>query len=471
MGTRESKMVMQSWRAVMAVAISCSLIVCAAARAERLRASYSEAAANTVSGYVEKALPDLFAFYKDLHAHPELSLHEERSSGLIAKRFQQAGYDVTERVGGYGVVGVLRNGDGPTVLIRGDMDALPVAEETGLPYASKVTATRADGSSVGVMHACGHDVHQTVLVGTATALAESREHWKGTVLAIAQPAEEVGMGARMMIEDGLFERFPRPDYCIALHVSGDLPTGQIGYTSGWALANVDSVDITIYGKGGHGSRPNLTVDPVVTAAYVVTALQTVVSRRVDPIEPAVITVGSIHSGSKHNIISDRAQMQITVRSYTDETRGTLLDGIRDVTVNTCRAMGCTRDPDVVVSDEEYTPACYNNPELVASAIQVLGRVVGGQNVLEVPARMGGEDFGRYARHLEVPGFMFWLGSVERRRYEASRKEGGEPLPPIHSGGFAPDPEPTIETGIKSLATLALSLLESGNSRAGATSRE
>jgi len=403
-------------------------------------------------------LSNLVTFCKDLHAHPELSLQEKESAGKVARFLEACGYATTRNVGGYGVVGVLANGPGPTVLIRGDMDALPVTEETDLPYRSRVRVPGPDGRPVGVMHACGHDIHQTYLVGTAQLLAELRDSWSGTVVAIAQPAEEIGQGARMMIDAGLFERFPRPDYCLGLHVAGDQPAGEIGYTSGWAMANVDSVDITIYGRGGHGSRPSQTVDPVVTAAQVVVALQTVVSRRLDPIQPGVITVGSIHAGSKHNIIPDEAKLQLTVRSYTDETRKVLLDGIREITIHTCRAMGCPRAPEVVVRDDQFTPAGYNDPALTAALVEVMRKVIGPQNIVERPARMGGEDFGRYARHLNVPGFMFWLGSVNKERFEASRQPGAPALPPLHSSKYVSDPAPTIETGVRCMTSSALALL-------------
>ncbi len=410
-----------------------------------------------VDRWIGASLADLVRFYKDLHTHPELSLEEKASSAKIAKRLRAAGFDVTEGVGGYGVVGLLKNGDGPMVMIRGDMDALPITEETGLPYASSVTSTRKDGSTVGVMHACGHDVHQTCLVGTAELMAGSRDAWQGTLMIIAQPAEEIGRGAKMMIDDGVFERFGRPDFCLALHVSANLPAGMIGYTSGWALANVDSVDITVYGRGGHGSRPHEAVDPVSTAAQVVVALQTIVSRRLDPIDPGVITVGSVHAGSKHNIIPNEAHLQITVRSYTDEARKTLLDGIREVTVHTCRAMGCERDPDVTVLESDFTPATYNDPALAAHAGRVFTELLGPKNVTTVKAQMGGEDFGRFPKHLKVPGFIYWLGAVKQSTYDASLAPGGAPLPSIHSSKFAPDPEPTITTGVRSLSTLAISL--------------
>ncbi len=440
-------------------AVLAMVCACSALGEGRVRSAYRSDLTRTVDVTVARALPDLLAYYKDLHAHPELSLHEERSAAKMAARLESAGYAVTTGVGGHGVVGVLVNGEGPTVLIRGDMDALPVVEETGLSYRSTATCPADDGHTVGVMHACGHDVHQTCLAGTAALLAETRSKWRGTVLIVAQPAEEIGRGAVMMIEDGLFDRFPRPDYCLALHVSASAPAGTVAYTSGWALANVDSVDVTVHGRGGHGSRPHEAIDPVVAAAQTVVALQTIVSRRVDPIESGVITVGSIHAGSKHNIIANDARLQITVRSYTDETRRILLDGIRDVTVNTCRAMGCTKDPEVVVRESEFTPATYNDPELTAASIEVLRRVLSPDRVREVDPVMGGEDFGQYGRQLEVPSFIFWLGAVEAKRFDASRVPGGAPLPAIHSSTFAPDPEPTITTGVRCTASLALALLK------------
>ena len=415
--------------------------------------------ASTINQLTERDLDELLEFYRDRHANPELSLQEEESAKRVAQRLSSSGYAVTPGVGGHGVVGVLANGSGPTVLIRGDMDALPITEETNLPYRSTVTAIGTDGRPVGVMHACGHDIHMTYLVGTVAVLAETRDHWSGTVVIIAQPSEEIGRGALAMIQDGLFERFPRPDYCLSLHVSSDHPAGTIGYTSGWAMANVDSVDITIHGRGGHGSRPSVTIDPVVAAAQVIVALQTIVSRRVEPIEPAVITVGSVHGGSKHNIIPAEAKLQLTVRSYTDQTRKILLDGIREVTVSTCRAMGCTKDPDVVVREDEFTPAGYNDPALTAAAVEVMRKTIGAEQVSAVPARMGGEDFGRYARHLGVPGFMFWLGSVKLEVFEAAQA-GGPPLPPLHSSTYLPDPAPTISTGVRCMASIALALLDS-----------
>lgn len=430
------------------------------AESSKIRYTYRSDLTAAVETGVQKHLPQFVEFYKDLHANPELSLQEVESARKIAERLGSLGYEVATGVGGTGVVGILTSGEGPTLLIRGDMDALPIVEETGLPYASKVTVQRDDGHIVGVMHACGHDIHQTVLVGTATLLAELREKWRGSVMIVAQPAEEIGVGALAMIKDGIFDRFGRPDYCIALHVASNHPAGVVAYTPGWALANVDSVDITIHGRGGHGSRPHEAVDPVVMAGHVIAALQTIVSRRIDPQDPAVITVGAVHAGSKHNIIPDSAHLQITVRSYTDEVRRTLLDGIREVTLNTCRALGAERDPEIRTREDEFTPATYNDPVLTAAAVDVFQQLLGKDRVIRQDPVLGGEDFGRFPASLGVPGLMFWLGSVPRDIFEASQKPGGPPLPSVHSSKYYPDPEPTIQIGVKSMTALALSLLGS-----------
>jgi hippurate hydrolase len=412
-----------------------------------------------VDEHIRNSMESWLQLYRELHQYPELSLHESESAGRIASRLEAAGFEVTRGVGGHGVVGMLKNGDGPTILVRGDMDALPITEQTELPYRSQVTVIDPEtGLPGGVMHACGHDVHQTCLVGTAEALAKTGANWRGTVVVIAQPAEEIGRGARAMIEDGLFERFPKPDFCLALHVSADFPAGMISYTPGWASANVDSVDIVIHGRGGHGSRPHQTIDPVVAAAHVIVALQTIVARRIDPIEPGVISVGSVHAGSKHNIIADTATLQITVRSYTDETRKALLNGIRDVAVHTCRAMGCRRDPDVTLREDEFTPAGYNDPELTEACAKLFAGLLGEDNVVARKAQMGGEDFGVYAKTLNVPGFMFNLGSIPQARYDASLQPGAGPLPSLHSSTYYPDPEPTIRTGVRCLTAATLSLL-------------
>jgi len=412
-----------------------------------------------ITDQTDRELPDLVAFYKDVHSHPELSLQEKQTAGKLAGRFRDAGYAVTEHVGGYGLVAVLVNGPGPTVLIRADMDALPVSEMTHIPHASQVVVTRPDGTQTGVMHACGHDVHVSCIAGVARLLSHLKDRWAGTLVLIAQPAEEIGLGAMEMIKAGLFEKFPKPNYCIALHVDGTLPAGVIGYTPGWCNANVDSVDITIHGKGGHGAAPHLSVDPIVTAAHVITTLQTIVSRRINPIEDGVVTVGSIHGGTKHNIIADDVKLQLTVRSYKDDVRKTLLNSITQITEDVCKTMGCPQPPDVVVNGRDlYTPAAYNDPQLVARSVEVIGEFIGRDRLRELPPTMGGEDFGRYARTLNVPGFMFRLGSVDPKKVDSFAK-AGKSLPSLHSALYVPDPEPTIRTGVRAMTALALSLLD------------
>lgn len=408
--------------------------------------------------WLVRHLPELVTTYQHFHAHPELSLQEVATAAKVAEALRGAGYVVIPKVGGHGVVGILKNGSGPTVLIRGDMDALPVREETGVAYASRVEAVREDGSTVGVMHACGHDIHTTNLIGTARFLAEARGSWSGNLVVIAQPAEELGRGARAMIDDGLFDKIPRPDYTVALHVESSMAAGEVGYTSGWSFANVDSVDITIFGRGGHGAQPHRAIDPVAVSAYLITQLQTLVSRRVDPLEPAVVTVGSIHGGTKHNVIPDEVHLQLTVRSYSDEVREILISGIEQMAIDTCKTFLCPREPDVS-SNPNYTPAVYADPDLVKTAAAVFRRVLGPDQVVERPPSMGGEDFGRYARALEVPGILFRLGSVDPETLRESRSPGGTPLPSLHSSRYAPEPVETLRTGITAMSQLVLALFD------------
>jgi amidohydrolase len=410
-----------------------------------------------IDEWVDRELPGLLKVYRHLHANPELSLEEEKTSALVAQTLRAAGYAVESGIGGYGVVGVLENGRGPTLLLRGDMDGLPVTEATGLPYASIVRTKDSEGVVVGVMHACGHDVHVTNLLGSARLLSEMREAWRGTLVVLAQPAEELGLGAMRMIEDGLFERIPKPDYAIALHVAADLPAGSIGYVSGWAAANVDAVSIKIHGRGGHGARPHETVDPIVVSAHLVTALQTIVSRRIDPAEAAVVTVGSIHGGTKRNVIPDEVQLELTVRSYSEETREKLLHSIGHIAKETCDLFGCPKPPEVSIK-EHYTPAMWNDPDLVNHGVGVFRSLLGEERVREITATMTGEDFGRYTRAGKFPSFLYRLGSVSESKMEARRKDG-DPLPSIHSSRYAPDPKNTIRTGLRSMTRLALSLFD------------
>ena len=407
--------------------------------------------------WIASHLAGLLETYKQLHAHPELSLHEQETAALVAYELRAAGYEVTEHVGGFGVVGILKNGPGPTLMIRGDMDALPITEDTGLPYASKVQTKSDEGEMVGVMHACGHDVHTTNLLGTAKLLIAERASWSGTLMIVAQPAEEVGRGALMMMEDGLFKRFPRPDYALALHVEPTVIAGKVALVSGWAAANVDSVDITLYGRGGHGAQPHHTSDPIVAGSYLVTELQTIVSRRINPQSPAVVTVGSFHGGTKHSIIPDEVHLQLTVRSYTDEVRHELLESITQLTQDICKAHRCTKPPTIQIK-KDYTPAVYNDPQLTSAAEGIITAVLGEDNAIEVRPTMGGEDFGRYARTLKIPGLLLRLGATAPKLFKASKRKGDHPLPGLHSSQFAPDAALTLGTGIRVMGNLALAIL-------------
>jgi hippurate hydrolase len=402
---------------------------------------------------------DLLALYQHLHRHPELSFQEQKTAALLARTLEDFGFEVTTNIGGHGVVAVMENGPGPTVMLRMDTDGLPVQEQTGLDYASTEQAVEQDGSPVQVMHACGHDVHMSVVTGAARELARKRDTWRGTLVVIAQPAEERGAGARLMLEDGLFERFPKPDYNLSVHTIATLPAGKVGYISGWMMANVDMVDIQVHGVGGHGAYPHTTKDPLVLAAAIVMDLQTLVSREIPPTEPAVVTVGSIHGGTKHNIIPDEAKLQITVRSYSDEVRNSLLSGIERIAMHQALALGFPRErlPQVSIRDE-YTPALWNDPALVERGVAVMRAAIGKENVVDIPAEMGGEDFSRYGRTEDrIPGFMLRLGTVPQSLYDAAQR-GETSLPSLHSPRFAPDPVPTLETGVKAMTAITLDLL-------------
>ncbi len=404
---------------------------------------------------------NLERLYVHLHQNPEISWQEQETSELLARRLRGMGFQVTENVGGsdkFGVVGVYRNGRGPTVLIRADTDALPVTEQTGRVYASTQTAITASGRETGVMHACGHDVHMTAGIGAARQLIRLQDQWKGTLIVIFQPAEEVGGGAKAMLEDGLFERFPRPDYNIALHVNSSLPAGSIGYAAGYAMANVDSVDVLIRGKGGHGAYPHGTIDPVVIASQIVLGLQTIVSRTVDPLKSAVVTVGAINGGTKRNIIGDEVLLQLTVRSYEADVREHLLSSIERIAHNIARASGVSEDRlPVVTEGETYTPATYNSPGLASFAAETFQEHLPRGNLVELPPTMGGEDFGRYGTvEPNIPSFMFNVGAAPRAKYDAAQA-GGPSLPTLHSPFFYPDPSPTIRTGTEAMTRLALGL--------------
>ena len=418
------------------------------------------ASADEIRGIVAKEYPSLESLYKSIHTHPELSLAEENTSRRLAEELRAAGYKVTERVGGYGVVAVLENGPGKTLLVRTDLDALPVKEETGAPYASQVKGTDSTGKIVDVMHACGHDSHIASLVGTARAMAALKDKWHGTLVLIGQPAEEVIKGARAMLNDGLFTRFPRPDWCLALHVDAELETGKVGYVSGYSMANSDSVDVLVRGVGGHGAHPEKTHDPVVVAAQIVVALQTIASRETAATDAVVVTVGSIHGGTKRNIIPNEVLLQLTVRTFKDDTRERTLKAIERIAKGTAAAAGIPKElePVVTVSDES-TPATYNTPELVDRVNGVLRQVVGPQNVVEREPTMGAEDFGLYGRQEpRIPIYMFRLGSIPPEKI-ADFKRRGEPLPGLHSSRYLPDAKPTIQTGVLAMTAAALDLLK------------
>jgi len=419
--------------------------------------------------------------YEHLHTNPELSFQEKNTAAILAGEMKRLGFTVTtglgdawvkdramqrygkvqDGVGGYGFVAVLENGPGPVLMIRADMDALPLVEKTGLPYASKARDIAWSGEESGVMHACGHDIHMTTWIGTARELVARKSAWKGTLVMIAQPAEEIGLGALSMLEDGLFTRFPRPDHVIALHDNAALAAGELAVGAGYVMANVDSVDITITGVGGHGAYPQDTKDPIVTAARIVTTLQTLVSREIAPDDSGVVTVGAFNGGFKHNIIPDEVHLQLTVRSFADTTRDKLLKGIERIA--RAEAMAAGLDPDTAIAmsiQKDFTPSLYNDPKLAERVSGALRREFPGQTIHTASPSMGGEDFARYGRTAEkIPVLLLWLGAVDKDKALASQQPGGKPLPALHSSEFAPDPDPTIAAGVRAMTASALELLK------------
>jgi amidohydrolase len=417
-------------------------------------------AAQDLNGQIKAQMSSLMAIYDDLHANPELSFMEERSAAVMAREARAAGFEVTEKVGGHGIVAVMRNGPGPVIMIRADMDGLPVTEQTGLPGASKVRVVTAEGVETGVMHACGHDTHMTAWIGTARLLAANKAHWSGTIVMIGQPAEERGAGAVAMLKDGLFTRFPKPDYAIAFHDAAQFPAGMLAFTPGYALANVDSVDVHVKGVGGHGAYPHTTKDPIVLASRIVGSLQTLVSREVDPQDAAVVTVGSFHAGTKHNIISDEAKLQLTVRSFSDTTRQLLLDGIARIARGEAIAAGVPNDrmPVVRIEDKEFTPSTFNTPDFTLEMGAFLKSRFGEARVKQVPAVMGGEDFGQFQRaDNSIKSLIFWVGGVKQAEYDAAMKEGRQ-LPSLHSPFWAPDAPVVIATAAEAMSAMTLKLL-------------
>ena len=417
----------------------------------------------TIDQMIDREMPSLLTTYKQLHAAPELSMQEKNSSALVASRLKELGYEVTYPVGQYtepgatcyGVVAIMRNGNGPTLLVRSDMDALPVQEQTGLPYASTVRAKSQSGDDVPVMHACGHDIHMTSLLGIAKMLAQMKSQWHGTLMLIGQPAEEVVKGADGMLRDHLYERFPKPDYAIAFHDNASLPAGQVGYTPGYLMASADSINVTIRGLGGHGASPQSTKDPVVMAAQFINALQTIVSREDSPLDPVVVTVGSIHGGTKRNIIPDEVQLLMTVRTYKPEVRKRVVASIERIARGIAMSAGVPEDrmPVVELLAGESVDSTYNDPALTERIAGALTKGMGAANVIRIDPLMVSEDFGRFGVDRKIPICMLNVGAVDPAKIAS-----GQRLPSLHSSGFAPLPDPTLRGAIKAMTLAVLELL-------------
>ncbi|HJP90555.1 MAG TPA: amidohydrolase [Pyrinomonadaceae bacterium] len=420
----------------------------------------------SLDAMIDRDIASWLSTYKMLHAAPELSHREDKTSVFVAGELRKLGFTVTEHIGkyqntqwsGYGLVAVMKNGPGPTVLVRTELDALPVEEKTGLPYSSQVKTKNDAGVEVGVMHACGHDIHITSFLGTAKMLAELKDRWSGTLVLVGQPAEETGDGAMAMLRDDLYTKIPRPDYAIALHDKEDLETGKVGYTPGYALSSATSIDIKIRGIGGHGSKPEVTKDPVVVAAQFVMALQTIVSRENSPLDPAVVTVGSIHGGTRYNIIPDEVDLQLTVRAYKEEVRKHVLASIERMLKGVVAAAGIPEDRAPIMKVAEGTRSTYNEPQLVERLVATFRQALGDENVVKVPPIMASEDFGYFSLDQKIPLTIFWLGASDPAKVKASR-ETGVALPGLHSALFAPVPEPTLRTGVKAMTSAVLELMK------------
>lgn len=416
------------------------------------------AQADPVRDATAKALPSLMALYRDLHANPEVSSAEVKTAAKLAAEAKKAGYTVTEKVGGTGVVAVLKNGDGPVILIRADMDGLPVTEETGLLFASKVRGKTPEGVDTGIMHACAHDTHMAAWVGTLRNLAAMKDKWQGTVVMVAQPAEESSAGAIAMLNDGLYTRFPKPNYAIAFHNSAALPAGTIGIHSGPTFASVDSVDITVKGVGGHGAYPATTKDPIVLGARIVSALQTLVAREVDPLESAVVTVGSFQGGTRHNIIPEQSLLLLTVRAYTPEVRKQLLDGIARIAKGEAIAAGAP-EPTVTVR-ENFTPPTVSTDPFASQLKTLFTARFGHDRVQDVAPTMAGEDFGRYhIADTSIQSVIYWVGGVPKDKWDAAEANGGNGLPSLHSSKWAPDAQAVIGTAAEAMTAAALDVLK------------
>lgn len=416
------------------------------------------------SDAVENIIDDNYDYledlYKHFHEHPELSLQEESTSGKLAAELEQLGFTVTRNVGGHGIVGVLENGDGPVILVRSDMDALPMKEETNAPFASKQIAKNIDGEETNVMHACGHDLHMAAMIGTARVLLHEKDQWQGTLVFIGQPAEELLSGARAMIQDGLFERFPEPDYMLALHVNSAVETGKVGFSPGLAYANVEMGEIIVKGRGGHGAYPDATVDPVVLASQLVLDLQTIISREISPHDLANISIGSIRGGSSPNIIPNEVTLQVSLNVHTDATRDLLIDRIEEKAKGAGMAAGLPEEdwPQLVLNDDTRVSSVYNDPEMGEKVRDSFERLLGEENFYEAQPTMYGEDFGEYNHaRPDIPGILFGIGSISPENMEAGEK-GELEIPTTHSSKYLPDLEPTLKTGIKAMSGAVIDLL-------------
>ncbi len=420
--------------------------------------------AQDVPSLVQKQLPDLVTTYQGLHRSPELSHYEAKTSAWLAGELRAAGYTVTDHIGkytdgsqAYGVVALLKNGPGPTLLVRTDMDALPVEEKTGLPYASTVRMKNAAGQEVSVMHACGHDLHMTTMVGVARVMAAEKAKWHGTLMLVGQPSEELGEGARAMLSDNFYERFGRPDYAIALHDNAGLAAGKVGITSGPAMAGSMTLYVTIRGVGGHGAMPASTKDPIVMSSQFVLAIQTIVSRQTLPTNPAVVTVGMINGGTQPNIIPDDVKLGLSVRFLDENTRKSILEDIQRTADGIALSAGVPADhkPLVEVASAHLTPVTYNDPALTRRVRSVLVTAVGDENVVNLDPVMVSEDFGRFGLEAhQIPTVLFWLGAVDPAKIAS-----GAPLPSLHSSVFAPMAEPALRTGVTAMSDVAISLLQ------------
>jgi len=415
-----------------------------------------------LDAYIADHMAELKAFYLERHQSPELSLAEKETSKKLASELRKLGFEVTENVGGFGIVGVLKNGNGPTVLYRTDMDALPMGEKTGLDYASKVKVMDGSGSEVSTMHSCGHDMHMTVWLGTAKAMVDMKSQWKGTLVLIGQPAEEIGAGAKLMLEAGLYQKFPVPDYGVGLHCSPSIPTGKVGFGKGYTMANSEAISIKVFGQGAHGASPHMSIDPVVMASMLVMELQTIVSRNLNPLDNAVVSVGVIKGGTKYNIIPDEVTLELTVRTFTEEVRLKIHQRIKDIARGVAIAAGLPEDkyPEVIIP-ETFTPANFNNSALVDRLSASAAKAIGANNVVEAEPQMVAEDFSRYGKtEHKVPTTLFWLGTVPPERTEKVAK-GEMALPGLHSPFYYPAVETTIATGVKVTSTGLLDLFKTG----------